>query len=190
MRRVGHYRVFAAITFAAAHHRWRHRAAREVLKSPHPGRVCAKNKLFASLLVVAGLAGCTSTNVGSTTSSSYTTMDKSAQSAMTADSAIAALKDGNKRFVSGNMIKRDLMKQVKATGYAQHVSFADSSLQMLAIACYCCALRLDSTKNPSRLLGASMSQHNTSHARRGWAGQGVPSGGMFSAKRCARICSA
>ena len=47
-------------------------------------------------------------------------MDKSAQSAMTADSAIAALKDGNKRFVSGNMVKRDLMKQVKATGYAQY----------------------------------------------------------------------
>ncbi len=39
---------------------------------------------------------------------------------MTADGAIAALKDGNQRFVSGNMIKRDLMKQVKATGYAQY----------------------------------------------------------------------
>ena len=47
-------------------------------------------------------------------------MDKSAQSAMSADTAIAALKDGNKRFVSGNMVKRDLMKQVKTTGYGQY----------------------------------------------------------------------
>ena len=75
------------------------------------------NKLFAALLIVAGLSGCAST---ATTSGSYTTMDKSAQAAMTADAAIAALKDGNKRFVSGTMIKRDLMKQVKVTGYAQY----------------------------------------------------------------------
>ena len=47
-------------------------------------------------------------------------MDKSAQSATTADAALAALKAGNTRFVSGNMIKRDLMKQVKATGYGQY----------------------------------------------------------------------
>ncbi len=78
------------------------------------------NKLFAALCVAAGLAGCASTNTSTTTSSGYTTMDKSAQSLMTADGAIAALKDGNKRFVSGNMIKRDLMKQVKATGYSQY----------------------------------------------------------------------
>jgi len=81
------------------------------------------NKLFAALLVAVGVAGCAATHTANTniaTSSSYTTMDKSAQSAMTADSAIAALKDGNKRFVSGNMVKRDLMKQVKATGYAQY----------------------------------------------------------------------
>ena len=78
------------------------------------------NKLFIVLSVMIGLAGCASTNITPTTSSSYVTMDKSAQSAMTADGAIAALKDGNKRFVSGNMIKRDLMKQVKATGYAQY----------------------------------------------------------------------
>ena len=78
------------------------------------------NKLFIVLSVVSGLTGCASTNITPTTSSSYVTMDKSAQSAMTADGAIAALKDGNKRFVSGNMIKRDLMKQVKATGYAQY----------------------------------------------------------------------
>lgn len=73
--------------------------------------------ILAALLIASGLAGCAST---STTSSGYTTMDKSAQAAMSADSAIAALKDGNKRFVSGNMAKRDLMKQVKTTGYGQY----------------------------------------------------------------------
>ena len=73
--------------------------------------------LLATLLITAGLAGCASTNI---TSSGYTTMDKSAQAAMSADSAIATLKDGNKRFVSGNMAKRDLMKQVKTTGYGQY----------------------------------------------------------------------
>lgn len=73
--------------------------------------------LLAALFITAGLAGCASTT---TTSGGYTTMDKSAQSAMSADAAIAVLKDGNKRFVSGNMVKRDLMKQVKTTGYGQY----------------------------------------------------------------------
>jgi len=75
------------------------------------------NKLLAALLITAGLTGCAST---STTSGGYTTMDKSAQSAMSAAAAIAALKAGNNRFVSGNMVKRDLMKQVKSTGYGQY----------------------------------------------------------------------
>jgi carbonic anhydrase len=75
------------------------------------------NKLLAMLLVAAGLAGCASTNAPT---GNYTTMDKPAQSAMNADRAIAALKEGNTRFVSGNMVKRDLMKQVKATGYGQY----------------------------------------------------------------------
>lgn len=75
------------------------------------------NRVIAALLVAAGLTGCAST---SSTSGSYTTMDKPAQSAMTADLAIAALKEGNNRFVSGNMIKRDLMKHVKTTGYGPY----------------------------------------------------------------------
>ena len=75
------------------------------------------NKILVALLITAGLAGCASTN---TPSSGYTTMDKAAQSAMSADTAITALKDGNKRFVSGNMVKRDLMKQVKTTSYGQY----------------------------------------------------------------------
>lgn len=51
---------------------------------------------------------------------SYVTMDKSTQATMTPDAALAALKQGNNRFVSGAMVKRDLMKQVKATGYGQY----------------------------------------------------------------------
>ena len=74
--------------------------------------------VLASLLLVAGLTGCAST--APSASAGYTTMDKAAQSAMNADAAIAALKSGNQRFVSGNMLKRDLMKQVKATGYNQY----------------------------------------------------------------------
>ncbi|HPG60759.1 MAG TPA: carbonic anhydrase family protein [Casimicrobium sp.] len=72
--------------------------------------------ILAAVVVAIGLSGCASV----VPSASYTTMDKSAQSATTADAALAALKAGNARFVSGNMIKRDLMKQVKATGYGQY----------------------------------------------------------------------
>ena len=75
------------------------------------------NKLFVALLVSVGLAGCASTTAPS---GGYVTMDKSAQASMTADNAVKMLKDGNRRFVSGTMIQRDLMKQVKATGYGQY----------------------------------------------------------------------
>ena len=73
-------------------------------------------EILAAVVVAMGLSGCASV----APSTSYTTMNKSAQSATTADAALAALKAGNARFVSGNMIKRDLMKQVKATGYGQY----------------------------------------------------------------------
>ena len=63
-----------------------------------------------------GLVGC----AGVAPNADYATLDKAGQAKMTPDSVVASLKDGNKRFVGGNMIKRDLMKQVKTTGYAQH----------------------------------------------------------------------
>ena len=79
--------------------------------------------LFQKLLVATmfaagtlGLVGCASV----APSSDYATLDKAGQARMTPDSVVASLKDGNKRFVGGNMIKRDLMKQVKETGYAQY----------------------------------------------------------------------
>lgn len=42
------------------------------------------------------------------------------QSAISPDQALQMLKDGNKRFVSGSMVKRDLAKQVAATGAGQY----------------------------------------------------------------------
>ncbi len=70
--------------------------------------------LLAVVVVTSGLGGC------ATVTDSYVTMDKSTQATMTPDAALAALKQGNNRFVSGAMVKRDLMKQVKATGYGQY----------------------------------------------------------------------
>lgn len=75
-------------------------------------------KSIALLLIAMGagfgMGGC------ATVTSNYVTMDKSSQATMTPDAALIALKQGNSRFVSGAMVKRDLMQQVKATGYGQY----------------------------------------------------------------------
>lgn len=47
-------------------------------------------------------------------------MTKERQAALTADSALEMLKQGNERFVAGQMTPRDLREQVKATGDAQY----------------------------------------------------------------------
>lgn len=46
--------------------------------------------------------------------------NKDTQAAITPAIALQMLKDGNARFTSGRMAKRDLMKQVKATGSGQY----------------------------------------------------------------------
>ncbi|MEE4377915.1 MAG: carbonic anhydrase family protein [Candidatus Competibacteraceae bacterium] len=46
-------------------------------------------------------------------------MTKQARSELTPDQALELLKDGNERFVSGKMLQRDLMAQVKATATGQ-----------------------------------------------------------------------
>lgn len=46
--------------------------------------------------------------------------NKNTQAAITPAIALKMLKDGNARFTGGRMIKRDLMKQVKATGSGQY----------------------------------------------------------------------
>ena len=50
----------------------------------------------------------------------YTTFDAAAQAAMTPDSALAALADGNRRFVAGDSLRRDYRRQVAATSHGQH----------------------------------------------------------------------
>jgi len=47
------------------------------------------------------------------------TQTKQTQGATTPQKALQMLKEGNTRFVQGNMLKRDLMQQVKATGSGQ-----------------------------------------------------------------------
>ncbi|MFZ6707720.1 carbonic anhydrase family protein [Undibacterium sp. TC9W] len=51
-------------------------------------------------------------------------MTQSMQSKISPDSAIAMLKEGNQRFVSGNMLKRDLPGQVKTSGRDGQFPFA------------------------------------------------------------------
>jgi len=46
-------------------------------------------------------------------------MTKEARSQLTPDQALELLQDGNERFVSGNMLQRDLLAQVKATAKGQ-----------------------------------------------------------------------
>ena len=66
----------------------------------------------AAILVLAVLAG-------TTHSTEAPAMTRAAQKAMTPDQALAALKEGNQRFLSGKMMERDLMSQVKATASGQ-----------------------------------------------------------------------
>ena len=76
-------------------------------------------KLLVATMFATGalsLVGCASV----APSADYSTLDKAGQAKLTPESVVASLRDGNKRFVGGNMIKRDLMKQVKTTGYAQY----------------------------------------------------------------------
>ncbi len=47
-------------------------------------------------------------------------MTEQAQRRMTPDQALAALKEGNERFVSGKSLQRDLMAQVRATASGQY----------------------------------------------------------------------
>ncbi len=49
----------------------------------------------------------------------YVTQNKQTQEATTPQKALQMLKEGNTRFVQGNMIKRDYMQQAKATATGQ-----------------------------------------------------------------------
>jgi carbonic anhydrase len=82
-------------------------------------------KALFAVLLAAALAGCAVQSAapvaaGSGAWSPEAAMTKELQAAFTPDKAMQVLKEGNSRFTAGNMLRRDLPRQVKVTGYAQH----------------------------------------------------------------------
>jgi carbonic anhydrase len=79
-------------------------------------------KLFAALIVVTNLSSCSTVLSRSTDGESSVdsvvneAMTKEKQEQITPDAAIQLLKEGNERFISGDMLKRDLIAQEKASG--------------------------------------------------------------------------
>lgn len=83
--------------------------------------------LSAILLLVAFISSCNMETPKETTEVAeinYVTQTKETQTSMTPDEAVQMLKDGNLRFVSGNMINRDLLEQVQQTGTDGQYPFA------------------------------------------------------------------
>src|SRR5258706_2589286 len=72
------------------------------------------------LLVALGQGSCTHTSGSGAMQGDSITFDKAAQSAISPDQAIARLKAGNRRFVSGDSAERDYRAQVKATATRQY----------------------------------------------------------------------
>lgn len=73
------------------------------------------NKVFLILIVIF-----TINIIKITSQDKAVTQTKESQSAMTPDSALQILKEGNRRFVEGKTLSRDLSGQVKATAKAQY----------------------------------------------------------------------
>jgi carbonic anhydrase len=81
------------------------------------------SRLFAwvfTLILAAGLQGCAHNVAASPAPAVSATIDKTAQSAITPDDALARLQEGNQRFVSGDSLRRDYPAQVKATAGGQY----------------------------------------------------------------------
>ncbi len=79
------------------------------------------NRFLLSMLapaMIAGLIGCAPNAAPAPAVSD--TIDKTEQSAINPDAAIARLKDGNERFVTGGSLRRDYPAQVKATSTGQY----------------------------------------------------------------------
>jgi carbonic anhydrase len=70
------------------------------------------------------LSACASPEVASTKTNDVVAMNKAKQDKTSPDMAIKMLQEGNARFISGNMMKRDLQAQVKATGHDGQFPFA------------------------------------------------------------------
>lgn len=68
----------------------------------------------ATLICVTGLA------LATIAYASSQTMTKQSLNSLSPDDVLKMLKEGNQRFVSGNMLQRDLKAQVKATAHGQY----------------------------------------------------------------------
>ncbi len=72
------------------------------------------------MLPAAGAAGALYSISGCAVSAGIPAMSKEAQQAMTPEKALSALKEGNERFVTGNMLERNPMDQVRQTATGQY----------------------------------------------------------------------
>ncbi len=72
-----------------------------------------------SLIAAAAGSSFALTTMQAHAAQSAVTQTKQTQSATTPQKALQMLKEGNARFVQGNLLKRDLLQQVKATGSGQ-----------------------------------------------------------------------
>lgn len=79
----------------------------------------ATRRQILKMLPAAGAAGALYSISGCAVSAEIPAMSKEAQQAMTPNQALLELKEGNQRFVSGKMLKRDLMNQVRETATGQ-----------------------------------------------------------------------
>jgi carbonic anhydrase len=71
-------------------------------------------------LPVAAAAGALFTVSGRTLAAEIPAMSEESQRNMTPEQALSALKEGNERFISGRMLQRNLMAQVRATASGQY----------------------------------------------------------------------
>jgi carbonic anhydrase len=72
-----------------------------------------------SLLAAAAGSGLAFKAIHADAAESVVTQNKQTQAALTPQSALQLLKEGNSRFLKGGILQRDLMKQVKATAGGQ-----------------------------------------------------------------------
>jgi carbonic anhydrase len=72
------------------------------------------------LMPVAAAAGALLTVSGRTLAAEIPAMSKESQRNMTPEHALSALKEGNERFISGKMLQRNLMAQVRETASGQY----------------------------------------------------------------------
>ena len=76
-------------------------------------------KLAGGSLIAAAGSSLALSTVRAHAAQTAVTQTKQSQGATTPQKALQMLKEGNMRFVQGNMLKRDLMQQVKDTGSGQ-----------------------------------------------------------------------